>query len=277
MAGTRITLTLEGLSSDEEHVQLSALIEQLQKVKTALNNAERLVTRKNQVNIIYKIVRVSHNSPLELELEAEIKPPKTKKKARRDYSADVVKRFRTDLYSIGKNKVVPPDVDTPALEAYLDMSINVGEKLKEFNVSAEGESVNIDYAFKKTLNDILGVDEISWGTVTGTLEALNFHSRNIFVIYPPVGAQRIQCDFGNDVDIKEKVLDAVKDKRYVRVGGELHYKPNLDFAYRIKVFELDVLPTSKDLPSYRDLKGIAPDLTGEQTTKQFLEGTEDAW
>lgn len=48
------------------------------------------------------------------------------------------------------------------------------EKFTTTTKSTDGDSIPIDHAFKKTLNDILGIDEISWGTVTGTLEALNF-------------------------------------------------------------------------------------------------------
>jgi len=55
MAGQRITVQLEGSPGDEGHLRLSELIQQLERVKVALRQTERLVAGREGA-LYYRVI-----------------------------------------------------------------------------------------------------------------------------------------------------------------------------------------------------------------------------
>lgn len=59
----RITITIKGSETDSGDVRLSEFLEQLDAIKEALRQTERVVSGNQEQRIYYRIVGLSHSSP----------------------------------------------------------------------------------------------------------------------------------------------------------------------------------------------------------------------
>src|SRR5216683_101426 len=77
----RITLKLEGLPEEDGHVRLSDLLAELQALKDALDNVDRMVGQTNDTILYYRVIDLKHSSPATVVLEPRLKPRKKKSPA----------------------------------------------------------------------------------------------------------------------------------------------------------------------------------------------------
>lgn len=278
MPQSRITVQLQGSLEDDWHVTLSAFLTQLEAIKAALKQTERLVSGDEEPSVYYRIVDLSHSSPATVVLEAVSRSnqpqPAPKKRARQaprgDYSQATVRQFFHSLKAI-ERKERPPRADLQALEAYRNLTSTLDKKVSGLKIIDADESVAIDRSFQSAIEEIIGPDEIVEGAVTGKLEKLNLHNATRFDIFPLIGPKQVACDFSPA--LKDSVIKAVD--QYVRVSGELRYKRLENFPYAINVESIDALPAEDELPTLFDIKGMAPDLTRGKTPIAFLEEIRD--
>lgn len=279
-AENRITVQLQGSREDDWHVTLSAFLSQLEAIKAALKQSERLVSGEDETSVYYRIVDLRHSSPATIVLEAvsrsnlpqqEVKKKKARPSHRTDYSQATVRQFFHSLKAIRERKERPARADLQMLEAFRNLAAPLDKRVSDLKISDSEGSVDIDRAFQSAIDEIIGPDELVEGVVTGTLEKLNLHNTTRFDIFPPIGPKQVTCDFGPT--LRESVIRAVD--QYVRVGGKLRYKRLEDFPYAINVDSIEVLPPDDELPTLFDIKGMAPDLTGGKTPYDFLEEIRD--
>lgn len=278
-AQNRITIQLTGSLEDDGHVTLSAFLSQLEAVKAALKQTERLVTGEEEPTVYYRVVDLSHNSPATIVLEAVSlanRPQTTVKKKRpaikTDYSHATVNQFFHSLRQIREKRQRPERADLQALEAYRNLAAPLEKRVSGVKLIDSDESVDIDRDFQSAIDEIIGPDELVEGTISGTLEKLNLHNTTRFDIFPPIGPKQVACDFGPS--LRADVIRAVD--QYVQVFGKLRYKRLENFPYAVNAEKVEVLPPEDELPTLLDLKGMAPDLTEGKTTSEFLEGIRDA-
>lgn len=266
--GERITVQLEGAPEDEGHVRLSEFIKQLQAVKSALKQTERTITGKDEPELYYKIVDVKHSSPISVTIEPTLLKPEEN-----GYIAkSTVAKFFTTLSMINKKRDAPEDFDLPALEAFRDLGTMLDKHVTGITLAASARrKVKIDKQFEHKVAEIIGPDEIVEGSISGMLEWLNLHNTNIFHVYPVVGAKKVICNFPKK--LKEKVKAAIDS--HVEVYGELRYKRWGNFPYAMNVSDLDILPPDDQLPTLFDLRGIAPDATGDMSSVEFVRAIRD--
>ncbi len=269
MAAGKITLRVEGSPEDNGDVRLSELINELQAVRVALKQTERLVTGQDESLVYYKVVDMSHSSPATIVLEAAAINPKVGK---RIALATVQKFFKT-LAKIDRTGRVPKDVDSNTLEAFKSLAAMTEKNVARVTIINTQYEVSIDNTFKKKVENIIGTDEIIEGSMDGVLEWINIHNTNHFHIYPSIGPKKVDCAFPNK--LRGKVKRAIDCQ--VRVYGELRYKKRDNFAYAINVSDLDILPADNELPSLFDLRGIAPNATGDMNSVEFIRSIRDAW
>jgi hypothetical protein len=266
---SRIVLRLEGASEDGGHLRLSDLIEQLELLKNALAETERLITGEDKERYVYyRVVDLSHNSPARIVIE-----PAIKKQINPQIPQATIGAFFYNLDQI-KEKKIPEGVDWRALEAYRDLSALLA-KNSVTQVVIEGltdekaidKTIDITAQFKTLVDELIGEDEIIKGSLIGSVEWLNIHDpkKNTFHIYPMIGAKKIVCRFPKK--LKLQVIGAI-DKR-VEVYGDLRYKKTDNFPYAMNVEEIILLPSDEDLPTLTSLRGIAPQITGDLTAYEF--------
>lgn len=119
---------------------------------------------------------------------------------------------------------------------------------------------------------VIGPDELVLGSVNGVLEAINIHNTLRFNVYPLVGPKKVVCSF--PASMKSDVIAAID--RYVSVSGTLRYKHWSDFPHAMEAQSIDVFKEDRELPTLADLRGIAPEATGDLMSEDFIEAIRDA-
>lgn len=268
MLGERIIIQLEGSDGDNGHLRLNELIKQLELVASALKHTEQTVTGREERLVYYRVIDLSHNSPVTCVLEAV----PIKKEIKSEIATRVVSNFLRNLRQINTKGKVPSRVDTTALESYKELGALLNKNVSKVKISNSNLDINIDRNFHTRVEEIIGPDEVSKGSLTGSLEWINLHNQNTFNIYPEVGAKKVKCFFSRE--LKETVISAID--RYVRVYGDLRYKSRDSFPYALNVDDLEILPDESELPTLFDLRGIAPYATGNLSSQEFVESIRNA-
>jgi hypothetical protein len=266
MLPDKIIIQLEGSTEDHGHLRLNELIKQLELVASALKHTEQTVTGKDERRVYYRVVDLSHNSPVTCVLEAVPIREESSELSKR-----VVNNFIKNLRQINTKGRVPSRVDSIALESYKELGAMLDKNISSIKISNSSVDVTVDKSFNSKVESIIGPDEISNGSLTGNLEWINLHNANTFNIYPVVGAKKVKCHFPREM--KETVISAID--KYVRVYGELRYKSRDNFPYAMNVEDLEILPDDNDLPNLFDLRGIAPQATGDLNSLDFIYSIRD--
>lgn len=267
MLSDKIIIQLEGSAEDFGHLRLNELIKQLELVASALKHTEQTVTGKDERQVYYRVVDLSHNSPVTCVLEAV----PAKKETNSNIATRVITNFLRNLRQINTKGRVPSRVDTVALESYKELGSLLDKNVSAVKISNSSADITIDKTFNTKVENIIGPDEISTGSLTGNLEWINLHNTNTFNIYPVIGAKKVKCHFPRE--LKETVISAID--HYVRIYGELRYKSRDSFPYAMNVEDIEILPEEGDLPTLFDLRGIAPHATGNLSSQEFINSIRD--
>jgi hypothetical protein len=265
MARELITIRLLGSEKDGGHVRLSEFIAQLDAFSEALRQTERALSGKNSAQIYYRIVDLSHRSPATIVLEAVAPPSST-------VSAKAVKtNFISGVKGIRDQRKAPAGANLAMMESYRSLSPKPNRIEVEL-VESPKKVIPIDSVFSRQVDEIIGPDSFSFGSISGKLEALNFHNTLKFFIFPTVGAQRISCDFKPNLRGEVKLgLD-----HYVTIEGRLRYKQMDRFPYAIDAKKIDVHEDDSALPTLHDLRGIAPNSTEGMSAEEFVRSLRNA-
>jgi len=263
----RITVTIEGSPQDKGRVRLSDFIKQLEAIKTSLKQTERLVSDSDDPALYYKIVELTYSSPATVVIEpVEIADDAS------GLGDRTVRQFVTNLNQVARGRR-PARADLPALQSYQGLTAMLKQHVGAVAIKHSGnKSIAIDKRFATRIAKIIGPDELAKGSMYGMLEWLNLH-RNInrFHIYPTVGPTKVDCDFGPE--LKPKVIRGID--QYVRVVGDLRYKHLEKFPYAMNVADIEVMPPEDQLPTLHDLRGIAPNATGDKSSADFIRSLRD--
>lgn len=266
MANKRITIRLVGSKSDGGHVRLSDFIDQLEAFSEALRQTERLLSGQDRPFVYYRIVALSYESPATVTIEG------VSGKDAPVRSTSVMQTFVTDVRALSKKK--PPDkADLPMLEAYRDLSRPLEKHIHHVEiVEARNRVIPIDQAFTRNVDEVIGPDSFSFGSIAGRLERINLHNAHRFEIYPTVGPKRVKCEFRSD--LKQQVKKALDS--YVTVSGRLRYKKWDKYPHAIDARAIDIHEDEKRLPALHDLRGVAPKATGALSAEDFVRSIRDA-
>lgn len=110
------------------------------------------------------------------------------------------------------------------------------------------------------------------GTLKGRLRRADAGgSRGKFRIDSLMGSESAQCAFpaGKEEEFRHAI------GRKVLASGELHYPAGSNLPRSIKVETVEILPEDDELPSLADLRGIAPDITGDLSSEEFVRMLRD--
>lgn len=252
--------------------RLDDFLDQMQAIKSALRETERFVSR-TEPSLYLRINTLHKNSPIRATLEAlpertpdemSITPPA--------YASRIVRTMTTNLRVISRRRVRPAKVDMPVLDSYRKMATPAEKHRVDVKIQSGNNVVVINRKFREALDSIVGEDEYSYGSISGTIEGINIHERNRrFWLYPIIGASKIMGTFrGRD---RAKFAQAVD--KYVTVNGRLSYKSWDNYPYA--VLADDVVIHDRPHSDISTLKGMAPDATGAITSKDFIDQLRDEW
>ena len=261
----RITIRLLGSARDGGDVRLSEFIEQLEALSEVLRQTERALSGKNSNFIYYKIVDLTHNSPATVVLEPVARP-----------ASPVTPRAVTNNFFAGvraiKEKKAPHGADLAMMESYRALAAPKRDFQRVEILETAKKILPIDSAFSKQVEEIIGPDIYSFGSISGRLERVNFHNALRFVVFPAVGPERIACEFRPD--LRKRVKEALDN--YVTVTGRFRYKKMDKFPYAIDAKDIDIHEPDDELPTLHSLRGLAPNSTEGMSAEEFVRSIRDA-
>ena len=265
MDKNRIRFTIVGAGDDGDDLRVDDFVKQMTAFKKALVETDRLVSGSKTMD--YRIVELSHSSPITVVLETETT-------SEIDLGESVLETFYTGVTAIRQGKRLPADFDYAALMAYKQITMLMPRTVAEVTIARNGTEVLVAEDFGQSIDQIIGPDEYEMGTVTGMLHHINLHgNQNIFTVYPTSNQPPLRCTFS-----KHLRVDAVKAvDQYVEVYGQLKYKRMSEHPYEMYVHSIEVYPPEEELPSLRDLRGIAPDATGGKSSERFIRDLRNEW
>jgi hypothetical protein len=170
-----------------------------------------------------------------------------------------------ELLSAAKNRSVAPAWATlDVLQKIRELS-ETPKHVASAELTAGGVQVQIDDEFRGAIDEFIGGEVQSVGSVTGWLDGLNVHSSNLAYLYPGDGTS-IACEFA------DSALGAVKAalKKRVRIAGLLTRRLNSNRPVRVRILELEELPPNSDLPLFSSLVGLSPEATGGMSSEDYL-------
>jgi len=268
MASYRITLRLEGTDPDHPHVRVSDFVHELQALRTALRKTEEIVS--GQVVLDWQIVDLSHGSPATVVIE-----PVTTGRAQDDPTQgaserkkrEVVSRFFGYARALTVRGEAPEELDRPTLEAFKALTTPVRHERVRASISNGADAFDVVGSTGVVIDAILAPKMHSSGSIEGRLEFINIHGgRYIFRVYPVVGPTRVECIFP-----KELLASAREGVgREVRVSGRVTYLQRDPFPHSILVEQIVQVPDDDDLPSILDIRGMAPNATGDVSSEEFV-------
>src|SRR5207248_11168217 len=129
-----IKLQVEGVASEQGHVRFDDFLQKLEDLLVALNDVDRIVGNTFQPTLYYRVVDVSHTSPVAITLEPVVRETMAPAAAERHIEVRH-KRFFKELSAIKLNEPVSPEVDERLLERLRDLVEGVGRSFQRAEIS----------------------------------------------------------------------------------------------------------------------------------------------
>lgn len=263
MTTKRITIELVGSAFDKQNVRLNDFIEQLRNIKEALIENELAISGAHKATVDYKVVDLRHNSPATIVLE----PVSLNGLMPAHLLADVPQSFTNELRQIRDKKKLVREPDLSRLEAYRRIGAKEKSRIKKVKITYDRKAVTIDEKFQENLNEIVGPDELVEGSISGTLEALNFHNTNKFTLYPQLGPKKIAGMFPQE--LRPRVKEAIDN--FVTIYGKLRYKAWSSHPHGIIANTIDIHEPDSELPSLFDMRGSFAGSTGKLNSVEYID------
>lgn len=261
MGSNRFKITIRGEDADES-IRLSDLIDQLNAVKSTLNQIDTAVSGEKSPSLYYRITSITMNSPATFIVEAV-----GKKKSSMVHGRRVVSKLGRDLKTVIGGKR-PKEADLDLLESYGALARPMRSHLAQVSLQFDDAPMELPRNLAMTVDEILGPDQVELGSVVGSLDVIDVHNRrNQFKVYPVVGPSSIKCQFSDGM-LSEAVAGI---KHFVRISGELHFKRTEQFPHLIKVSKIEILPEKSDRGSLSGLRGIATGALRGVSSSEYVE------
>ncbi len=261
----RITLVIEGFPEDDGQVRLTAFTAQLQKLSATLIRLDKEAHAK--ATTYYRIAALSYASPVRVELEPQ--PMITNR-----YFGAVLVDSLQRVTSVIEHGGDLSGLDVDLLEDFRDLTRPVGRTVKSAALIFRGYNFELTQKIFSDVEKALAVEEECYGSIEGMLEQINLHDgANVFHIYPEIGPRKITCHFPSRL-----IDDAVTALgRRVEITGTLRYRAGAIFPHQVAVTEIKTYSLEIELPDWEDIRGRAPNATGEMSSEAFVRELRDAW
>lgn len=151
----------------------------------------------------------------------------------------------------------PPFFTDKALERAKDLASPVGDEIRAVRIRRERtgvphERVTVTKRLAANVEEIIGGQIESFGTVEGKLEGLLVHDRRVFYVWEALTSRRVECSFGSRIPLNDVL--AAFGKR-VGARGIIRRRKSGE-PVSIEANELRVFPAEDELPAVDDIQGI---------------------
>ena len=262
----RIILTVEGMPCDNGQVRLDVFVEELTKLQAVLSRIDKSISGGKR-NSYFAIVGLSYENPTIAELEVRTNPSGI------DNRTAIYSQFSSLLKDVECDEI-PFDVDYGLLEDIKGLASPVGSKLGKASLGINDVNYSLTEHLAKRIDTHLGEQEECFSTVEGMLEKINVHNNaNTFTVYPDVGPKNISCSVPkNLIDL---AISAIRRK--VAISGIAKFRKHSPFPHHINVNHISIFSHENELPTFDDLRGRAPDATGNLSSEAFIREIRNGW
>ncbi len=147
----------------------------------------------------------------------------------------------------------PPEFTDDILKHLKRLVERTKKSSGKMRLLAGSDAIDITSEISAHVDAILEEAYRAFGTVEGTLDAINVHgSKWMFAVYDDLTGRRMNCSFGEAVPLVE-VTSAIT--RRVAVQGEISYRNDGEIT-NIHADHLSVFPSDDELPTAQDVLGI---------------------
>jgi hypothetical protein len=262
----RITLIIEGLPEDNGQVRLGAFMNQLQKLNATITKLDREANEGKQATV-YRIAELSYKSPVRVVLEPFALP-------KNPYVGHAIVESLGRVTHALENGSDLSGLDADLLEDIRGLAKPVGKTVANVTLLFNDHRFDLTDKVASKVDIALSVDEECEGSIEGMLEQINLHDgANVFYVYPEIGPRKLTCHF--PARLYDDAVSAVGRK--VEVSGTLHYRSGATFPHQVQVKQIEAFPYESELPDWDDLRGMAPDATGELSSEDFIRELRDGW
>jgi hypothetical protein len=266
VAENLITLIVEGIEREKGDVRLDVFLAELRLLHQALAHVDEKIANGER-NSHFAVVGLSHSSPSAIAVEPRAN------RGRQDVSKQIVSTLAHVIESIDSGNI-GEDIDYELLMDLRGLVAPVGNQLRSATLKVNGGAYDLTREFAMKIELHLEQQEVCIGTMEGMLERINVHDdANMFTIYPDVGPKSVSCYF--PVELVDVALGAAK--RRVAVTGTMRYRKFAPYPYQIRATDMDIYDLEDALPTFDDLRGIAPDATGDERAADFIAKFRDGW
>ncbi len=266
MKDGRIELVIEGLPEKDGKVLLSTLISGIQSLSTVLSRLDRDVG-DGKSGSAFEVVALSYASPYKIAIEPKPLPNK-------DFTGILVVAAleRVSAALMSKDKL--DEFDSDVLEPIRALAKPVGRTVKNVILRVGQTTIDMNARIVARIDEALSVEDECDGFIEGMLEQINLHGgANTFHIFPEIGPKKVSCHF--PPALIDEAVAAVG--RRVEVTGVLKYRAGASFPHEISVTGVEAFPPDAELADWEDLRGRAPDATGDLSSETFIRELRDAW
>lgn len=263
----RITMVIEGLPEDEGRVRFATFMTQLQNLNATLNRLDR-EANDGKATVYFEIAELSYNSPIKIVLEGR------RARGRALTDGAVIHSLGRVTAALKSDEADLSQLDADLLEDIRKIARPVGRQVKSAALLFNGSTFDLTEGLTSRLDKALAVAEECEGSLDGMLEQINVHSgANLFHIFPAIGPARVACHFPGR--LYDDAVAAVGKR--VEISGTLKYRAGAVFPHQIAVTAIDIWPPEYELPDWDDLRGRAPDATGDLSSEAFIRDLRDGW
>lgn len=260
----RITLILEGMPETEGRIRFKTFLHELQSLSSALGRISR-DTNDGDTATIFQVEELSYNSPMRVVVAPA--------PGNEQVASQVLKRFDAVADAVTSEASLD-NFDADLLSDMRGLAKPIGKQLKYATLLVNNKEFEFTDAVTRRVDHALSIDEECIGFIEGRLEQINIHGgANTFHVYPDIGARKVACHFPGS--LLDDAIYAVG--RRVEVSGTLKYRHGAAFPYEIAVTAIDPFPAEEDLPTWDDLRGLAPDATGSLMSEAYVRELRNAW
>jgi hypothetical protein len=165
---------------------------------------------------------------------------------------------------------IPSYLDLPALRRYQRLGQIAKRGGFETSVETGNASVVSGGGLKDRLDLALKRDQFTTGTARGCIRSYHAAgSRRLIRLYPRTGPA-LTCSFR---ERDRASVRALIDKN-VEVAGKMRYRPNEYFPYFL---EIDTISQILPGPTFREMTGFAPAMTGDVAPEDFIRERRNGW
>ncbi len=264
-----ITVELEGDEATGGDLQLGQFIEELNAIRNALRQTERIVLRREENAVRYRVTGLSHSSPAKVTIGISSREPAYVNMPRR-----ISRQFTYSLAIVRRRHRYAERLDVKSLEAFKAIAAPATKHGIRLVVSADqNRAIRIDKEFDMRVTQLLIGDERERDELVGRVERVDIHNKNVFDIFPVIGPSRVRCSAPRR--LQNKIVAAI-DKT-VLVEGWALYRKDAAFPYAMKVEDIHPRRPDDELPTMQSMHGIAPDATGGLSAEEFVRKLRDAY